>query len=366
MKKLLFIVCLLFLLVCAALFLKDKILSIDTDTSSSASSNQTDTDHTLNIYNWSDYLPEEVLQQFEQETGIHINYSTYDNNETMYAKLKANPDIGYDIVVPSTYFIDRMKSEQMLMPIDKSRLTNFNNLNPALLNKSFDPNNQYSIPYLASSTGILYNDQYYPVGSIHNWTDLWNKKYQNQLLILDDVREIFSVALLALGDSPNTADPEQIKAAFDKLKMLLPNIKLFNDEAVKAIYIDEDATVGMAWSGDAYQAAQENPHLHFIYPNDGYLISEDSMAIPAHAPHIDNAYLFINYILRPEVAAKIAMNTGYTTPNLMAKNYLPRSVRESSIMYPDAKVLARGQFQLDVGNATDLYEHYLELLKLSR
>lgn len=364
MKKLLLIVISVFLLIWLAVFFKHKILlNAALPNTVTAFSGK---DNVLNIYNWSDYLPEDVLKNFEAETGIHVNYSTYDNNETMYAKLKANPDIGYDIVVPSTYFIERMRREHMLLPLDQTRLTNFKNLNPALLDQTFDPHNQYSIPYLASATGIIYNDQYYPVDSIKNWTDLWAKKYHNQLLILDDVREVFSIALLALGDSPNTQDAKKIQAAFFKLKNLLPNIKLFNDEAVKAIYIDEDATVGMIWSGDAFQAELENPHLHFIYPNDGYLISEDSLVIPVNAPHVNNAYLFINYILRPKVAARIAEETGFTTPNLAAKQYLPKVVRDSAIMYPDEKTLLRGQFQLDAGNATDLYEHYLELLKLSR
>ncbi len=319
----------------------------------------------LNVYNWSDYLPDEVLQQFETETGIHVNYSTYDNNETMYAKLKANPDVGYDIVVPSTYFIDRMSREKMLQVIDKKRLSNFKNLNPALLNKPYDPNNNYSIPYLVGATGILYNDRYYPIGSITSWKDLWDKKYNNQLLLLDDVREIFSMALFALGYSPDTSNPNEIEAAYKKLKMLLPNVKLFNDEAVKAIYIDEDANIGMVWSGDAFGAQQENPHLHFVYPSEGFILNQDSMAIPENAPHVNNAYIFMNFILRPEIAAKIAAGTGYASPNLAALKYLPPEMRNSAIMYPDKKTLARADFQRDVGDAADIYEKYLEELKLS-
>ncbi|MCD6046618.1 MAG: potD [Gammaproteobacteria bacterium] len=319
----------------------------------------------VNVYNWSDYLPDEVLQQFEKETGIHVNYSTYDNNETMYAKLKANPDVGYDIVVPSTYFIDRMRREKMLQPIDKKRLVGLSNMNPALMNKSYDPGNNYSIPYLVGSTGILYNDLFYPIGSINAWKDLWQEKYHDRLLLLDDVREIFSMALLVLGYSPDTTNPEQIKAAYQKLQALLPNVKLFNDEAVKAIYIDEDATIGMVWSGDAFGAQQENPHLHFVFPKEGYVLSQDSMAIPANAPHLANAYRFINFILRPEIAAKIAAGTGYSTPNAAAMKYLPEAMRNSEIMYPNAKILARAHFQMDVGDAADDYEKYLEQLKLS-
>ncbi len=319
----------------------------------------------LNIYNWSDYLPDDVLEQFQKETGIHVNYSTYDNNETMYAKLKANPDVGYDVVVPSTYFIDRMSREQMLQKIDHSRLPGFKNLDPLFLNKSYDPNNTYSIPYLVGYTGIAYNDKFYAINSIQYWNDLWDKKYQDQLLLLDDVREIFSIALIVLGDSPDTTDPEKIRAAYQKLEALLPNVKLFNDEAVKAIYIDEDANIGMIWSGDAFGAQQENNHIHFVYPKDGFMISQDSIAIPANAPHAENVYKFINFVLRPDIAARIAAGTGYATPNLAARKFLPNNMRTSTIMYPDAKTLARGHFQMDIGDAADIYEKYLEKLKLN-
>lgn len=319
----------------------------------------------LNLYIWSDYIPDVLLQQFEKETGIHVNYSTYDNNETMYAKLKANPNIGYDIVVPSNYFIDRMRQENMLQPIDKSRLSGFNHLNPALLNKSYDPHNNYSIPYLVTATGIVYNDLYYAPGSITSWNELWDKKYQNQLLMLDDVRELFSIALMVLEYSPDTKDPLQIQAAYKKLKILLPNVKLFNAEAVKAIYIDDDANIGMGWSGDIYLANQANPHVHFVYPKDGFIVTQDSITIPMNAPHTANAYQFINFILRPEIAAKISTYTGYTSPNLAATLYLPASMRHNPILYPSQKVLAQGYFQMDVGDAADTYEKYFEELKLS-
>lgn len=322
-------------------------------------------DKTLNIYNWSEYLPDDVLADFEKETGIHVNYSTYDSNETLYAKLKANPQAGYDIVVPSTYFIDRMIREKMLTPLDKKQLSNFKNLNPELLNKVFDAGNRYSIPYLSSSTGIAYNDLYFAKGSIQSWADLWGDRFKDKLLILDDVREVFSMALLSLGYSPNSSNPQQIQTAYSVLVELLPNVKLFNDEAVKAIYIDEDATVGMAWSGDIYLANQDNPHIQFVYPKEGFVIALDSIVIPRHAPHIENAYLFINFVMRADIAARISQATGYMSPNLAAEALLPADVRNNRIIYPDQQTLKRGYFQTDAGDAAPLYEKYLEHLKIS-
>ena len=318
----------------------------------------------LNVYNWSEYLPDDVLDTFQQETGIHVNYSTYASNEALYAKLKANPEAGYDIVVPSTYFIDRMIREKMLIPLDKSKLSHFKNLNPALLNKSFDPNNVYSVPYLGSSTGIAYNDQYFAKGSITRWSDLWDKRFSGQLLILDDVREVFSMALLHLGYSPNTVDPADIEAAYQSSVNLLPNVKLFNDEAVKAIYIDDDATIGMAWNGDIFLANQENPHIQFVYPAEGFVVSLDSVVIPKNAPHLANAYQFINFVLRADIAARISQATGYMSPNSAAVALLPPEIRNNPIIYPDQATLKRGIFQTDTGDASALYEKYWERLKI--
>ena len=142
-------------------------------------------------------------------------------------------------------------------------------------------------------------------------------------------------------------------------------MKLFNTEAPKAILIDEDASIGMVWTGDAFLAQQENPHLHFVYPKDGFIVSQDSMAIPTHPPHLENAYKFMSFILRPQIAARISENTGYLSPNRYANKYLPKAFRENPIMSPTPAQLAQGTFQMDVGDAANLYEKYLEQLKLS-
>lgn len=318
----------------------------------------------VNIYNWSSYVSSDVLKQFTKETGIKVNYTTYDSNETLYAKLKANPHTGYDVIVPSTYFVDRMSQQGMLRVLDKSRLPNFKNLNPTLLNKPFDPENHYSIPYLWSSTGIVVNSKMHPPHELQAWSDFWNPRYRNQLLLLDDVHEVFSMALMVLGYSPNDTDPDHIRSAYLKLKQLMPNVRLFNNESVKSLFIDEDLSVGMAWNGDIYQAAQENPALRFIYPKEGFIIAIDSMAIPIGASHVNNAYTFINFILRPDIAKKISLATGYPTPNLAAYKLMPKALLKNSIIYPDKKTLQRSLVQVDVGPLESIYQHYWELLKI--
>lgn len=318
----------------------------------------------VNIYNWSNYISNEVLKEFTQETGIKVNYTTYDSNETLYAKLKANPHTGYDVIVPSTYFVDRMRRQGMLQALDKSRLPNFKNLNPALLNKSYDPSNHYSIPYFWSSTGIVVNSKFHATHPLQSWSALWNPRFRNQLLLLDDVHEVFSMALMVLGFSPNDTNPQHIRLAYFKLKQLMPNVRLFNNDGVKSLFIDEDLTLGMAWNGDIYQAAQENSALRFIYPKEGFVISIDSMAIPIGASHLDNAYSFINFILRPDIAKKISLATGFATPNLSAYKMMPKTALLNSMVYPDDKTLQRGRIQNDVGAAESVYQHYWELLKI--
>ncbi|WP_342146448.1 spermidine/putrescine ABC transporter substrate-binding protein [Rickettsiella endosymbiont of Aleochara curtula] len=318
----------------------------------------------VNIYNWSSYISGDVLKEFTQETGIKVNYTTYDSNETLYAKLKANPHTGYDVIVPSTYFVDRMRQQGMLQALDKSRLPNFKNLNPALLNKSYDPDNRYSIPYFWTSTGIVVNSKIHSAQQLQAWADFWNPRYRKQLLLLDDVHEVFSMALMVLGYSPNDIDPEHIRLAYLKLRQLMPNVRLFNNDGVKSLFIDEDLSVGMAWNGDIYQAAQENPALRFIYPKEGFVISIDSMAIPIGASHVNNAYIFINFILRPDIAKKMSLATGYPTPNLAAYKLMPKAILNNSMIYPDKKTLQRSVVQVDVGAAESIYQHYWELLKI--
>jgi len=318
----------------------------------------------VNVYNWSNYMPDDVIQQFEKETGINVNYTTYDSNETMYAKLKADPDAGYDVVVPSTYFIDRMRQQNMLQKLDKTKLPNFKNLNPDLLNKSYDLHNNYSIPYLWGTSAIVINDKYFAKGAVTSWADLWNSRLRDQLLLLDDTREVFSMALIVLGYSANDTNPDHIKQAYEKLKQILPNVKLFNDEAVQNIYIDEDVTIGMGWTGDIFQANQENSHVQYVYPKEGFVISMDNLAIPVGAQHVENAYKFINFLLRPDVAAKISMEIGYASPNLAALKLMPAEILHNQIIYPDSVTLRRGQFQTDVGSTDRIYEKYLELLKM--
>ncbi|MEG3130290.1 spermidine/putrescine ABC transporter substrate-binding protein PotD [Pantoea cypripedii] len=324
---------------------------------------QADDSNTLYFYNWTEYVPPGLLEQFTKETGIKVIYSTYESNESMYAKLKTWKDGAYDLVVPSTYFIAKMRNEGMLQKIDKSQLSNFHNLDPNLLNKPFDPNNDYSIPYIWGATAIGVNTDVIDPKSITSWADLWKPEYKQSLLLTDDAREVFQMALRKLGYSGNTRDPKEIEAAYEELKKLMPNVLAFNSDNPGNPYMEGEVNLGMIWNGSAYVARQAGTPLQVVWPKEGGIFWMDNLAIPANAKNKAGALKLINFLLRPEVAAKVAETIGYPTPNLAAKKLLPQAVANDPSLYPSAEVIKNGEWQNDVGDASVQYETLFQKLK---
>lgn len=318
----------------------------------------------LNVYTWGNYIPDAVINQFERETGIDVKLSEFDSNAMLYTKLKSLPQGYYDIVMPSSNYLQRMAREGMLRKLNHQALPNMKHLDPRFIHLKYDPHNDYSIPYLWGTTGIVVNDRYHNPQSITDWSDFWEPQYHHGLLLLDDMQEVFAIALARLGYSLNATDPEHIERAFQLLQKLRPNIKLFKGDAAHVIYMDEDATIGMGWSGDIYLAQRYNPHLHYIYPKSKFPLWIDCLAIPRDAPHPDNAHKFINFILRPQIAKAISVDQGYSTPNKDALPYLPKAMRQSPIINPSKTTLKRARIQKDLGSARMLYGKYWEQLKL--
>jgi spermidine/putrescine transport system substrate-binding protein len=320
----------------------------------------------VNFYNWSEYLPASVLKAFTKETGIKVNYSTFDSNEMLYSKLKTLKGKGYDLIVPSTYLVSRMRREGMLHKLDKSQIPNFKNLDPGLLNAAFDPGNEFSIPYLWGTTGIVYNTKLRPNADLKAWKDLWSPDYRKSLLVLDDVRDIFAMALRTLGYSINDTDEAHILEAYAKLKELMPNIKVFNSETPKVFLIGEEVSAGMTWNGEAFKANRENPNIAYVYPREGSLMWMDSLAVPEGAKNIENAYALIDFLLRPDIAKIIVEDVGYATPNAEAFKLLPESTRSNRMIYPTDEDRKKAEMQVDVGDAIAVYERYWSLLKVGR
>ncbi|AYK03055.1 ABC transporter substrate-binding protein [Legionella sainthelensi] len=319
----------------------------------------------VNVYVWGGEIPKSLIQQFERESGIKVNFSTYDSNETMYAKLKASQQTIYDVILPSAYFVERMKRQDMLEPLNHHQLPNLDNLDKRFINNDYDKDNHYSAPIIWGATGIFYNSN-----AIHHppkaWSALWDKKWRNQLMLLDDSREIFAIALMSLGFDPNDNNPEHIKNAYEHLLKLVPNIKLFASDSIQAIIIDEDALIGSAWNGDAFKAQAENKAIEFVYPEDGFVIWVDCLAIPKNPPHLKEALQFINFMLKAEASAQIALKEGHAITNAKGRALLPLSIKDNPMIYPSEEIMQKGQFQRDVGEDTlMLYNRYWEQLKLA-
>jgi spermidine/putrescine transport system substrate-binding protein len=304
------------------------------------------------VYNWSEYIPEDLVEKFQEETGIEVVYSTYESNETLYTKLKLMQGGGYDVVVPSTYYVSKMAREGLLQKVDKS--------------KPFDPNNDFSVPYLWGSTGIGINVADIPKDSITGWQDFWNPKFKNQLLLTDDVREVFHMALRIKGYSGNTTNEAEIKEAYEYLKELMPNVRVFNSDAPREPFLTGDVSLGMMWNGSVVQSQEDNPDFQYIYPKEGAVFWMDSFVIPAKAKNVANAHKFINYMLQAQVAKDCVDYVGYATPNKAGKALLDKETASNPTIFPDKATLDAGEFHNDVGDAVRIYDKYWQLLKAGK
>ncbi|MFZ1984586.1 MAG: extracellular solute-binding protein [Desulfatitalea sp.] len=316
----------------------------------------------LYVYCWSEYIPEAVLEQFTTETGIKVVLSTYDSNEAMYAKVKMTGK-GYDLIVPSTDFVARMRKEDLLLPLDKKMLANLGNLNPKILDQSFDPGNTYSIPYMWGSTAIAVNTADPVAATVTCLADLWKPELKGKLLLPNDQRSVLGLGLKRLGFSWNETDPAHIQKACELLKPLMANVRVFDSDSPKQPLLNNEVQVAVLYNGEAYIAANENPKIRHIYPPEGFGLWLDSLCIPKGAKNVAQAHAFINFILQPKVGAAISTEMGYSSPNLKAMELLPAEVRSNPIVYPDEATLARGEFETDLGKIERIYEKCWTRLK---
>lgn len=311
----------------------------------------------LNIYIWADYIPEEMLTRFTEETGIRVTFSTYTTNEEMYEKVVASKG-RYDLIFPSSYVVNKMRKESLLVELDHKKLPNFRNLNTALLDKPYDPGNRFSVPYLWGSTGIAVNKKYVDPASVTSWNDLWRPEFKGKILLIDDMRDLFHIGLKTLAYQGSDTNLDHLKAAYEKLKTLMPSVAVVDSESPRSHLTGGAIAVGVCWSGDAYIASKTNPDITFIYPKEGAIFWVDSMAIPVGARNIESAHKFIEYVLRPENAALISEQMGYASPNITAVEMMDESLTTNPVLYPPSVEIEKGEFLLDVGDAILMYDRY--------
>jgi spermidine/putrescine transport system substrate-binding protein len=320
----------------------------------------------LVIYNWTEYIPDDLLRQFTRETGIQVESATYASNEAMYARVKLLDGSGYDIVVPSTFYVEKMRNEGLLQPINVDLLSNYGNLDPTLMNKDYDPGNRYSVPYLWGSTAIAVNGDHLDPTKVTRWADLWNPEYRGKLMLMDDVRDTFHAALRVKGYSSNTTDENEIREAYQLLRELMPSVKTFNSDSPKVPFVQGNVSIGVIWNGEAYMAQEEMNNLHYIYPEEGAVLWVDSFVIPKNAANVENAHKFIDFMLRAESAKACIEELGYAAPNTAVMPLLDEELRTNPVVFPPEDVIARGSFHQDLGDGILIYERYWELLKAGR
>lgn len=315
-------------------------------------------DNTLTVYNWGDYIDPEIIDEFEEETGIKVIYQTFDSNEAMMTKIEQGGTT-FDIAVPSEYAISKMKEEDLLLPVDHKQLPNLKHINPRFLNLSFDEGNRYSIPYFWGTVGVVYNKEMLNGKEITSWDDLWDPKLKNQILLADGAREVIGMGLNSLDYSLNDTDKKHLREAKEKLDTLTPNVKAIVGDEIKMLLANEEAAVGLVWSGDASEIMSENENLDYVVPEEGSNLWFDNMVIPKTANNIKGAHQFMNFMLDPEIAARNAEYVGYSTPNEKALDYLPEEVAKDERFYPDEALTEKLEVYDNLGK--EMLGYYNEL-----
>ncbi len=314
----------------------------------------------LNIFTWASYINDDIRSGFEKEFGANVTVDTYASNEDLLAKLQAGAT-GYDIIMPSDYMVSILIKLDLLAALSRQNIPNWQNISPLFLGKYYDVQNRYSVPYTFGTAGIAYDsDVVSPAPD--SWAVLWDAKYHNQFSMLDDQRETLGAALKLLGYSLNTTDENELNAAKAQLIAQKPLVKQYKSEAEEVLAAG-DVVMAHCWSGDAFRAAETRPSIRYVIPKEGSSQFIDTVCIPKSAPHKTLAEQFINYLLRPDVNAKITALTKYGTCVPAAKQYLPQHLREHEFIYPTAEVLDTLEWLKDPGEFTKHYNRAWEEIK---
>lgn len=317
------------------------------------------------FYNWGDYIDPEILRDFEKETGYHIIYETFDSNEAMMAKIEQGKT-SYDLAFPSEYTVEMMRDKGMLKELDHSKIKGLSNIDQRFLNLSYDPNNKYSIPYFWGSFGVIYNNKKYDESDFDSWKKLWDKKYEGEILSFDGARETLGIGLLAKGRSLNEKDEKILRETKNDLVPFMKNVKALLADEIRMYMAQEEADIGITFSGEAAMAQEINENLSYTIPKEGSNIWFDNIVIPKTSKNTKGAYELINYLLRPDVAAKNADYVWYSTPNKKAMELISPEARENKTLYPDDDIINKLEVFKDLGKETTILYNDLFLdLKIS-
>lgn len=296
----------------------------------------------LNVFNWSDYIAPETVPQFEREFGLRIHYGTYESNQEMLAQVMSG-NSGWDVIFPSGDFIEPLRSLKLLAPLDHALLPNVSNLAPEFQRPPWDPDLRWCIPYMHGVTGILYQKSLQPAPAV--WADLWNPHLRGRLTMLDDQPEVLGVCLKKLRHSINSGDPAELLTAKAEALSQKRILRAYLNAEVRDQAVAGDVLAAQAWAVTAAQAIAAAPgKLAFAFPADGFPRFADNIAILRESSRVEAAHRWINYLLRPEVAAGIVATTHTASANGEALRHLPAAIRRDPVLYPPPEVLARGEW----------------------
>lgn len=316
------------------------------------------------IYTWAGYTDQELLNNFRQQTGIEVIADVFSSNEEMLAKIQAGGGGAYSVIYPSEYMVRKMVELDLLMELEHSRLEGLNQLFKSFQDPNYDPGNQHSIPFSWGTTGLIYNPNKIKEPP-EDWSYLWTHKSElsRRLTLLEDVREVMGFVLKMLGYSYNSTNPAQIKQAYEKLLELKPAITSFSSDAWRPQIITGDLLMAMCYSSDANEVIAENEELEYVLPASGSSLWTDTLVIPKFAPNVDGAYAWLNYMLQPEVSARICEELSFATPNEAGVALLPPEVRDNPSLFPSESALEKCERIAPVDNATEVYEQYWTKLR---
>ncbi len=316
----------------------------------------------VNVYNWGEYIDEDVIGMFEEETGIKVNYKTFDTNEDMYPII-ANGAADWDVVCPSEYMIQKMMDNDLLMEINYDNIPNISNIDPAYMDtvKNFDPDAKHSVPYLWGTVGILYNKTMVDE-PITSWSCLWNEKYADNIVMMNNPRDVFAPALISCGYSLNSTDDQELSEAAALLTKQKPLVLKYTTDEVRDMMIGEKAAIGVIYSGEATICKDENENLEYVVPEEGSNVWLDCWVIPTTCKNKENAEKWIDFLCRPDIALKNFEYIYYSTPNAAMLDLIEdKELLNNEALFPDNSVLSRCETFHYLGE--DVEEKYNNLWK---
>ena len=306
----------------------------------------------VNVCSWGEYIDEDLIYQFEEETGIKVNYQTAESNEALYSLLKTGAG-DYDVIVPSDYMIGRLIAEDMLAELNYDNIPNYALIDDQYKGLSYDPDNKYTVPYTWGTVGVIYNKKYVDEADLGSWELLWNSKYSGKILMFDNPRDAFAISELLLGLDLNTENEDELRSAAYKLIEQKPLVQSYVMDQIYDKMEREEAWIAPYYAGDYLQMVQENEDLGFYFPKEGFNLFIDAMCIPKSCQNKAAAEAYINFLCDAQVAGENLDYLGYSTPISAAKEYMDPDMVASDIAYPSEDTLAMGSAFSYLGEQTN-------------